>query len=90
MADPIGFLITKDQWDKCFVVCCNACAKRHPIYLTEAPGGYAKLFVENILPYKQSCHKCGNIIVPGQTPAWSELFSKHASISHMRAAPQCP
>ena len=34
------------------------------------------VYAVNILPYKQSCAKCGDLVVEGQTSAWPELFEK--------------
>ncbi len=34
------------------------------------------LFLENVYPYRQSCHKCGKLLCEGQSKAWCELFPK--------------
>jgi hypothetical protein len=40
-------------------------------------GHYASmLFHINIYPYKQTCHRCGILIVKGRTDLWPDLFSK--------------
>lgn len=39
----------------------------------------SKLYKENVFPYKQTCHSCGNILVFGKTEAWVELYPKDRS-----------
>lgn len=37
-----------------------------------------RVYRDNIGDYKQSCAKCGKILVEGKTPAWPELFAAPA------------
>lgn len=36
----------------------------------------SRLYLINLLPYKQTCHVCGKILSAGQSPSWCELFPK--------------
>lgn len=36
----------------------------------------AKLYIGNIMPYKQRCHNCDKVLSYGQTDAWCQLFPK--------------
>ncbi len=58
--DPIGVLVHGDE------VRCFAC---EPLDPDKVP-----VYRVNIYPYKQSCAKCGKVLVVGRTPAWPQLF----------------
>ena len=60
MSNHIGYLVNAKK------VLCHDC-------MPEGGEG-AKLYDVNILPYRQTCHKCSKSIVEGQTSAWCELF----------------
>lgn len=36
----------------------------------------ARLFLANIMPYRQTCHGCGKVLSAGQSCIWTELFPK--------------
>jgi hypothetical protein len=61
---PIGFLTPKGCGHAVVGLCCSdQCEHKGP-----------PVYAVNVLPYRQTCSRCGETLVEGRTPAWPELF----------------
>jgi hypothetical protein len=53
---------------------CLACLGEDDSSMEGTNTNGARLFLANIMPYRQTCHSCGKVLSEGQSPRWSELF----------------
>jgi hypothetical protein len=76
MADPIAYMVSVVKHATTTTstsVWCTDCYELSTTLKQRHPQA-VPLYVDNITPYKQSCHMCGAVIVMGRTGSWPELF----------------
>jgi len=65
----IGYLVCAK------VVLCRACGDAgYQTHTSSHTVTWARLWKDNILPYRQKCHRCDKVMVGGQSWSWRELF----------------